>query len=161
MIWQQWYDKPLNIQKPVDVDGRASGAIKELADRKADIWSDIMTLFPRGEITGLVTTFTTIFVFMYVGLIFGGVNCFAWRFSFPTVTELVLWRVSAVVCTASPFVLLGVLARLQSKPVLFIVIAVYVICRVILVVLTFTSLRAAPPGVFHATAWTSFIPHFG
>ena len=37
----------------------------------------------------------------------------------------------------------------------------YVICRIILVVLTFTSLRAPPPGVFAATSWTSFFPHFG
>jgi hypothetical protein len=38
---------------------------------------------------------------------------------------------------------------------------VYVICRVILVVLTFTSLRGSPAGVFEASSWTSFFPHFG
>jgi len=186
-----WYKKPLNVQKPIDVHGRASGAIKEL--RKADIWSDIMILFPRMTfapginplillinpvtfvtrvLTAFGTTYVTTLVFAGVGLLFGGVHCFAWWFSFPTVTELVLWRVSAVVCTASPFVVaawssrfgeLQHVAVLRRVLIVMVVMSamVYVICRVILVVLTFTSLRAAPPGVFQATAWTSFIPHFG
>jgi len=176
-----WYKKPLNVQKPIDVHGRASGAIKL---RKADIWSDIITFYPRGTLHLREGTFiprrwtsrpVTIFEFVtagviaYVGLLFGGVHCLAWRFSFPTITEQVLWRASAVFCTASPVVaagLLSVLEKVQPKPVFLIVIAVmsvgvYVICRAILVALTFTSLRASPAGVFQATAWTSLFPHFG
>jgi hypothetical protein len=37
----------------------------------------------------------------------------------------------------------------------------HVTCRIILVVLTFTSLRAPPAGVYEATPWTSFLPHSG
>ena len=37
----------------------------------------------------------------------------------------------------------------------------YIACRIILVVLTFTSLRAPVPGIYEATLWPSFLPHFG
>lgn len=37
----------------------------------------------------------------------------------------------------------------------------YLACRIILVVLTSTSLRAPPVGVYKPTSWTSFLPHFG
>ena len=44
---------------------------------------------------------------------------------------------------------------------LYISLSLYVACRVILLVLTFTSLRAPPPGIYEATYWTFFFPHVG
>jgi hypothetical protein len=35
------------------------------------------------------------------GMIFGGIHCFAWNFSFPTQIERYLWRAACVVVTAS------------------------------------------------------------
>lgn len=37
----------------------------------------------------------------------------------------------------------------------------YIAARMILLVLTFTCLRAEPAGVFEATAWSTFLPHIG
>lgn len=178
LIHGLWFEKPLNVQKPIDVRGRAS----ELADRKANIRSDIMTLNPWEMFSGPVYSalgalgapgalgppMVRFGVIMYMALFFGGVHCFAWRFSFPTVTERVLWRVSAVACTVSPSFIIelnprtsrlrpGITGRWAS---LVVSVGVYVICRVILVVLTITSLRAMPAGAFQATPW-AFFPHFG
>ena len=35
----------------------------------------------------------------------------------------------------------------------------YIICRVILIVLAFTSLRALSPGMYETTNWVSLFPH--
>lgn len=35
-----------------------------------------------------------------MGLVFGAIHCIAWSFNFPSITELIIWRVSAVVVVA-------------------------------------------------------------
>ncbi|THU93810.1 hypothetical protein K435DRAFT_861186 [Dendrothele bispora CBS 962.96] len=42
---------------------------------------------------------TVVFLF----LVFGGIHCVPWNFTFPTHTERILWRISAVTVTAFPF----------------------------------------------------------
>lgn len=103
-----------------------------------------------------------------VGALFGGVHCFAWWFHFPTKLEQLLWRICAVYCTVSQIILclsIALLQYLDMETVGNVFGAVqllgYVVCRIILLVLTLTCLRAEPAGIFDETAWTRFLPHIG
>ena len=107
-----------------------------------------------------------------VGVCFGAIHCISWGFSFPTHTELLMWRVSCVAITAVPiYISLGFLLadRLRYKFDLFVIIGflfcpisggiLYILARAITLVLAFTSLRGLPPGAYETVHWTTFIPH--
>ena len=108
-----------------------------------------------------------------VGVCFGAIHCIAWSFSFPTRTELLIWRVSCVVITAVPiYVTLGFFSGnwlvgmdLEEFGGLILVFfpltggILYIIARAVTLVLAFTSLRDLPPGVYETVHWTTFIPY--
>ena len=105
------------------------------------------------------------------GALFGGIHCFAWSSHFPTRPEAILWKVCAVYCAGyyiaisiitflahvAPFKRIEIIAATMGVFLFF----GYVVCRVILFVLTFISLRALPPGIYETTNWLSFLPHVG
>ena len=200
LVYALWWDKPLNIREPIYVRGRDSvptGDRTEGFHSLRSILNDALaSIVPPHDGDAMLIT-----VFPVVGILFGGVHCFAWRFPFPTRQEKVLWRVCAVYCTASPFLVPLVISgtphrylpnwgsavleaiqfpfkkigdllnwfgnlhpwinRAVTTLIVILPMALYVACRIILVVLTFTSLHAPPAGVYEATSWTSFLPHFG
>jgi len=197
LVYALWWDKPLNVQEVIDVHGRASASVGRMEGigNAEDIFDDAIDSLAEG---GQGDLFCTFVLFPVVGILFGGIHCFAWHFPFPTGREKVLWRVCAVYCTVSPFIFAATIAvnwadsdaippRIRSvfrsignciawlldlhpviefafglgAVILAFSVIFYVICRIILVVLTFTSLRALPAGVFEVTSWTSFFPHFG
>ena len=108
-----------------------------------------------------------------VGVCFGAIHCISWGFSFPTYTELLMWRVLCVAITAVPiYITLGYFcaARLEKMnldkfvmPVTLISILpagmLYILARAITLILAFTSLRDLPPGVYETVHWITFIPH--
>ena len=105
-----------------------------------------------------------------VGVCFGAIHCIAWHFSFPTPTELLMWRISSVAITAVPIYIplmffLGILLRIMEfgdAVLYFGPISggiLYIIARAITLVLAFTSLRDLPPGAYQTVHWTTFIPH--
>jgi hypothetical protein len=212
LIYLLWWNKPLNVQEPIDVRRRPSAPRddeivqpaqhvlasaphnKTRPDRARLMLADAFASLIDDD----VSEWILITVIPAVGILFGGIHCFAWDFPFPTVQEKVLWRVSAAYCTASPFVVLPLhytvkvttrdapenevghvgIGRLV-KPIknvfnldirelrdfkvafVFLICGIYGACRVILAVLTFTCFRALPAGIYEATSWTSFFPHFG
>ena len=112
--------------------------------------------------------------FLVFGMIFGGIHCLTWSSLFPTRPEAKLWKLCAVYCAVFNIAMLiiGVIRYAASQRTIqwieniAAIIAVslfigYVVCRVILFVLTFTSLRALPPGIYETSNWLSFLPHFG
>ena len=203
LIYALWWEKPLNIQEPIDVHGRSSARDEDrtrgLHGIGAVLGGAFRLPFSKTNDHDDIVFFSI--VFPLVGFLFGGIHCFAWWFPFPSGPERVLWRVCAAYCTATPCLvsitcfiaqapydrfpgwinyvlailgyLLGSYHRLvsdlvsaQSDSTRLVITAAlplipYMACRVILVVLTFTSLRAPPPGVYEATSWPSFLPHFG
>jgi len=100
--------------------------------------------------------------------IFGGIHCIAWFFAFPTFQEQVLWRISAVIIICTPWLnlLTLFLATILRDIENAITVASYVIFpilyitgRVVLLVLTVTTLRSLPPDAYQAVSWTSLVPH--
>ncbi|KAF7985794.1 hypothetical protein HWV62_429 [Athelia sp. TMB] len=110
-----------------------------------------------------------------VAMVFGAVHCAAWSYAFPTLKEKLIWRASAVVIAAIPvpivfsFLVLNPLfgdveQGFMSGPVTFIYLTLaaitYVPARILLLVLTFTTLRDLPPSAFQTVQWTTLIPHY-
>ncbi|KAF7975387.1 hypothetical protein HWV62_9597 [Athelia sp. TMB] len=157
-IYIFWWHKPLNVTCPIRVP-----APKEKS-------SDGPELFKEGSgVSLLVTSFTGI-------LIFGGIHLAAWFYQFPTVAEKMLWRVSALIITAAPFV--GLLMTwigdvyeeeidnwpelLSASYYIFLIILtipVYIAARLLLFSLSFSTLRMVPAEVYHTVTWTQLIPH--
>uniref|UniRef100_A0A0W0GF53 Uncharacterized protein n=2 Tax=Moniliophthora roreri TaxID=221103 RepID=A0A0W0GF53_MONRR len=110
-------------------------------------------------------------VFIIAGL-FGAIHCIPWEFQFPTHTEKLLWRVSALTITTGPsamvimLMFVGLSGTSNWLEMILIVIAVlpsvlYVIGRIILIVLALTALRDLAPSAYQTVEWTTFIPHIG
>ena len=113
------------------------------------------------------------FIALGVAVCFGAIHCIAWRFSFPTRTELLMWRISSVAMTALPvcillMTLLGYwLLNTHFRNSRSIIIyfgtlsggILYIIARAVTLVLAFTSLRDLPPGAYETVHWTTTVPH--
>jgi hypothetical protein len=100
-----------------------------------------------------------------VGIIFGSIHCTAWRFQFPSYIEQLLWRISAIFVTAGPlsmglFLGLSVWNETLGMIAFILVLILYIVARLALLVLSFTTLRSLPLGAFRAADWARFIPHF-
>ena len=107
-------------------------------------------------------------IMLGVGVCFGAIHCIAWVFSFPTHTELVMWRISSVAITAVPiyiflgFILAPWVDRSSYTPEVILIlppVILYILARAVTLVLAFTSLKDLPPGAYEIVHWTTFIPH--
>ena len=113
------------------------------------------------------------FTVLGIGVCFGAIHCIAWHFSFPTPTELLMWRISSVAITAVPVyipLMMGLGFLLSNTDfdtfgdaVLYFGPSsggiLYIIARAVTLILAFTSLRDLPPGAYQTVHWTTFIPH--
>lgn len=185
VIYILWLDKPFDIREPIDVRGRA---IRIDAPQKAALrgaWFSVIGGAADSLANG-VKPAVGMTVLPTVGILFGGVHCFAWWFPFPTKREAVLWKICTVYCTVCPIAmpLIVLLFTVGFAPLLkylhflsedayedvndmlagtggILFVTGYIVCRIILLVLSFTSLRAQPAGIYEAVNWTSFFPHVG
>lgn len=183
LIYSLWWNKPLNVNEPFEI---ADSTKPKAPTRDIGLWSsNLHSSYFEDAFAPLLSHLNNFgddnhlaiipVTFVVVGSIFGGMHCFAWDFHFPSRAEEVLWRVSAIYCTIAPLgmfilavlmfgdfsdcgVLISVLATMLGSLV-FIVSLGYIVCRAILLVLTFTCLRAEPASIFKATVWTKFLPH--
>ena len=183
VIYAFWWSKPLNVNRPIRVfqksEPRATQPqIREpipgglavlkfivgLQDEDVDLSHEDRVPKFWANTTG-EQAIADIIV-LAVGVCFGAIHCIAWVFSFPTHTELLIWRISSVVITAIP-IYISLMAILSSWPfsVDFAIVSVlpagvlYIIARAVTLVLAFISLRDLPPGAYETVHWTTFIPH--
>ncbi|KAI9767689.1 MAG: hypothetical protein M1840_005561 [Geoglossum simile] len=121
---------------------------------------------------------------------YGGVHAAAWKFLFPSPAELLLWKISCVLCIAGSIPasiavmafadawsasFLQPLKRLEAlwqdwgsgNPVgaLFLIIfgislPVFVVARLYMVIEAFLSLRHTTTGSYATVVWAQYIPHF-
>ena len=107
-------------------------------------------------------------IMLGVGVCFGAIHCIAWVFSFPTHTELVMWRISSVAITAVPiyiflgYILASCVCSWNYTPEVILIlppVILYILARAVTLVLAFTSLKDLPSGAYEIVHWTTFIPH--
>ena len=122
-------------------------------------------------------------IFAIFGVIFGGVHCFGWHFTYPTPIEQKLWRFSSVAITVIPFVSMLVMLissmvsqskrmrgdRLVEKIVNVVngaaitfgtlQLFVYVLARLALLAQAAATLRALSQSARQEITWLRFLPH--
>ena len=202
VIYVFWWNKPLNVNRPVRVFRKSGESEpsetqpQSISEARKLTWESVFyglrTIFwfiagyqdegvnlsredkvPRFWANSTVNSVLIAdFIMLGVGICFGAIHCIAWGFSFPTHTELLMWRVSSVAITALPvlvplmiglggwfksmdFDTIGDIALTSVLPAGLL----YIIARVLTLVLALTSLRDLPPGAFDTVHWTTFIPH--
>ncbi|KAH8126037.1 hypothetical protein LI328DRAFT_166623 [Trichoderma asperelloides] len=117
---------------------------KRLSPRKADIYSLLIGFLSATS--------------------FGGVHLFAWNNQFPTEIEQLLWRISALMTIALPYIYIlkdiRTGTRRGMRIGLFCIAVCYVPCRLFLLAESFRSLYYLPPEAFKST-WAGNFPHLG
>ena len=203
VIYIFWWNKPLNVNRPVRVfrksdPGTTQPLVREAVSEARELtWKiilrDLETIFyfiagfqdkdvnlshedrvPRFWANSTDSEQETAnIIVVWVGVCFGAIHCIAWHFSFPTHTELLIWRISSIAITSVPiYTILGlVLAGLLEgmgfnkfadavgyfSPLFSGIL--YILARAATLVLAFISLRDLPPGAYETVHWTTFIPH--
>ncbi|KAI0060050.1 hypothetical protein BV25DRAFT_1918163 [Artomyces pyxidatus] len=133
----------------------------------------VPTFYAGGSIALAQNTFNGNLVALIAAMVFGGVHCAAWDYVFPSRAETLLWRISSTAIIAVPgsLVISVVLTlcmnntALEAVGNLIVALAfllsdpLYVVARVVLLTLSFTSLRTLPAGAYQTVQWTIRIPH--
>ncbi|KAI0062815.1 hypothetical protein BV25DRAFT_1991351 [Artomyces pyxidatus] len=120
-------------------------------------------------------------VALFAAMVFGAVHCAAWDYAFPSRAEELIWRISSVSIVVVPgtmlvpiLLLIGVDKLFSDYGILyggfkleaifatlfFFSGPIYVAARILLLALSFTTLRSLPFDAYRAVQWTLLIPHF-
>ena len=206
VIYIFWWNKPLNVNRPIRVLRKSgpSETQRQATEPILEGWEltweatgkglELILKFIAGGQDGGVdlsreervprfwadsdggdATIADLIV-LGVGVCFGAIHCIAWGFSFPTHTELSIWRISSIAITVVPIyipLVIGLATLLDhisfdnaaafTASIAFISVLpagiLYIIARAVTLILAFTSLRNLPPGAFDTVHWTTFIPH--
>jgi hypothetical protein len=125
---------------------------------------------------GLLNARLFLFIFSLVGTAFGAIHCAAWNAPFPSAAEMWMWRSCSLAVAAIPLALtsISILAWEfygylpgwpREWPIVWvsfgIINLIYIGARLVLVVVSISTLRALPPGAFVDVNWSMFIPHIG
>jgi hypothetical protein len=145
----------------------------------------IYTFYPRDWKEHWTDRWALSIVIVAIASAFGGIHCIGWSFTFPSSTDRTLWRVASISITSIPITLFLFIFVLESDSLgdirnwfsyhvseerisliglpfilqYFLSFFVYVLSRLVLLILTFLTLRSLPPAAYHTVHWTSFIPH--
>jgi len=113
-------------------------------------------------------------VYALFGVIFGGLHCIGWNFTFPTAFEQHLWRASSLAITVIPLIVAPIdyilenykldkgflkVVRLTLDLIMTILLFIYVLARLTLIGQAFALLRKQPQDAFLAVDWNQYIPH--
>lgn len=187
-MYTAWWHKPLNISCPVRVAGTPeAGETQDQSfwDRIFDYvmgnqdWlvalseEDRVPKFWSGGAENDNSVLAADIIALFVAMIFGAVHCIAWSYEFPSPIERLLWRISAIIIVAVPvcMILLTFMIRdlfgyrsytpMQRVGEVFLAICAifYIASRLILLVLSFTTLRSLHLGAYQTIQWTTLIPH--
>ncbi|KAA1473466.1 hypothetical protein DENSPDRAFT_839935 [Dentipellis sp. KUC8613] len=173
----QWY-KPKDIQIPTVLH---RGPDAPQPDTRQNGTSQFSAESRRPEMAFLrfgMAYRIEVFVLVITCLLFGGWHCIAWNFTFPTFAELWMWRVCSILSAVPALVFVALIpffnrdtstsndSDSQSdsdsdgpSTVLYNWLAVYLLCRGIVLGLMFIGLRSLPAAVFETIDWTTFFPH--
>jgi hypothetical protein len=192
-----WWNKPLKVTRPVRIvlkeghsvpepEPHAMVPIEDRVERRVERIFTLITpnrdddvdlvkrvpIFYAGNIEKGSKSWGALWIAeMVIAMVFGGIHCIAWSFSFPTHIEQVLWRALSITIMSIPFLMLLLLFVLFPLDLhisavfagLFVCFMslIYAFARLALLILSFISLRSLPPSAFDTVYWTTLIPHIG
>lgn len=162
----------MNLNHPT----RLSAPSAQLVVKYAPNWpSDYPLPSLQGEVMGMALWFAS--------MAYGGIHLAAWHDNFPSRTETVLWRFSAIYISSSGvfWFLLNVFAHyppwasswwdrfyaMKAHPVQYVLLGSgatvcgvsYILARVFLVVDGIASLRSVPSAIYSTPDWSVLVPH--
>jgi len=105
--------------------------------------------------------------------LFGAIHFAPWSSTFPTAAEKRLWKISTIMITGGPLLLFFsiIITEWVSNPILetslefsvfsmfVILIAAYLMSRIILLILPLILLRNLPPTALLELKWSKYFPH--
>ncbi|RSM00461.1 hypothetical protein CDV31_011785 [Fusarium ambrosium] len=112
---------------------------------------------------------------LFLSGIYGGVHLSAWRSTFPSIHEEILWKVSCIYIAAvlPVYFIIGpamsdvafwsgpeTFTAVGMSTVISLVLLAYGVARVFIIVESFISLRLVPLGVYISPTWVQMFPHF-
>ena len=171
-VYCLWWHKPLNVHFPITISPSTQPTSSFNHYPGVGLFRYGQLPEPKGRVrSGVIMTVAL------AAVVFGGIHCLAWNFTFPTSQQKLLWRICAAFIAADPILLAAILnwgtdlvdiPSLRMAWELGIVGVVYaffltfhLISRGILFVITLLALRSSPPGIYQTIPWASFIPHIG
>ncbi|KAJ7888375.1 hypothetical protein B0H14DRAFT_2693790 [Mycena olivaceomarginata] len=98
----------------------------------------------------------------FVGAIFGAIHCAAWNSHFPSANEKWMWWLVLEILVLSIFDERTYFIQTKSrffKAAFAAFIPLYIIARLFLLIIPFTSLRTLTPDTFVDVNWSVYIPH--
>ena len=115
-------------------------------------------------------------VFAFFGVVFGGLHCIGWYFTYPTYLEQMLWRVTSLIITVIPIIVAPIDFLVSNRDlstwgragrttllvldlIMTILLFIYVPARLSLIAQALALLRDQPSSAFIAVDWTKYIPH--
>ncbi|KAF7979536.1 hypothetical protein HWV62_42126 [Athelia sp. TMB] len=183
-----WWEKPLNVSCAVRVPEEEvkEEGVSQYDSVWEQIWVYVMgaqdayvdlrrctrvPTFWAADRTNENVVFADV-IALLVAMAFGAVHCIAWSYASQSPLEQHLWRASAIAIIAVPaaLALAAVVAWLLENscdlnmdtvlPIFYLPLAsMYIAARIILILISFTSLRMLPTGAYQTVQWTTLVPH--
>lgn len=188
-MYAAWWDKPLNVRCPVRVErDHDRGDPKnfewdqtiDYVTGNQDTWVDLSceervpTFWSScgSDYSGTIPLQADV-ISLSVAMVFGAVHCAAWSYAFPSLAEKQMWRACAIAIAAIPLPMAGMFAMFDpfnawsprnaieyfQVTVMTLGGMLYIIARIFLLVLSFTTLRNLPLSAYQTVQWTTWIPH--
>lgn len=138
-----WWSKPLNVSCPIRVPLVGNPSDPKREDKF------------KGHTSNAPYYLVTLAI-----VVFGAIHCAAWNYSFPTRLERYLWRASSVFATGVLIlpVMLIIMCGVHNVAI-YLPGILYIIARLILFGLAFSTLRSLAPEAYQDVQWTQLIPH--
>lgn len=169
------FPKPRDISTPIMVPSATAPTaedVKKIAEVGGGHWAPWRSFYSITSVPNPRTEAgdqTAGFGFLVGMVVFSAIHLIAWNFVFPTRSELILWRVAALLTVGVPLFLIfyyyvenlwpfSVIDQFMHYLTFFSSLFLFPFARIVLIVEAFRSLYFLSPGAFIAT-WTTEVPH--
>jgi hypothetical protein len=134
-------------------------------------WRSLRLRETEAQILSVIRSRMPALMGLVIGVIFCSIHLAAWEFLFPTKIEAMIWRISSVTSAAVPILSVAIVYVRSLSPrkfdklwsailaIYILLIISYVITRLIIITMLFTTLRALPSGSYLTASSIKAIPH--
>lgn len=173
LTYVAWWNKPLDVQRPIVFDCEVSAAfLLEHDIYPLKTYQSLLDL-NRKPLANKMSKLQRISSLVVIVLAFTAPHLIGWNFNFPTRTEQLLWRIASILCAELLILVVyygfrghapGLKRQIRKWKELWQGLGVlyycaYFLVRAYLLIEVFVGLRSVPVGVYTAVNWSAYIPH--